>query len=129
MSSTEKVIVVYQGTCGFCNWCRRFVEKRAMLDTDFVFLALEEEEGKRSLELHGAQIDFSKPDSIVVLKQGTKPLYKWDASLLIGSRLSFPWRQLAVVMKVVPSTWGDGLYNFVAAHRSLLCQFVRCTKS
>jgi predicted DCC family thiol-disulfide oxidoreductase YuxK len=122
-----QLIVVYQGTCSFCNWCRLFVEERDFRKT-CSFIALESDAGIKLIAEQGLVINQLRPESIVVLISGHEPYYEWIACLRIGEKLSSPWRQLAFAMHFIPTGIGNGIYRWASKHRGFLCSIVRCTK-
>jgi len=57
-----------------------------------------------------------EPDTIILL-HGGKTYYRSDALLLVASMLGFPLRGLAI-FGLLPRRFRDGIYDFLAAHRT-----------
>ena len=126
MSPTNKTfIVLYQGTCRFCNWCREFVLSRSAFGR-FEFVAIESERGGTLIRELDLDVTQEHPASIVILGADFAPKYKWQASLEISKHLSWYMRLLRLVLLLVPNSLGNALYDWIGRHRGLMCQIVRC---
>lgn len=124
---SQKIIVLFQGNCPFCNWCRVFAEKRDRTK-QLLFVEIESETGNELIRAHRLSIDPQHPQTIVVISPDGGTTHKWQASFQIGKQLHSPWRQLAHVMSYLPHSLGDKMYDWVGAHRAMLCQLVRCKR-
>lgn len=110
-------LVLYDGVCGLCNRVVRIllrIDKRRIL----LFAPLQGSTARQLAEQLGCP-PF-KGDSIILVSEGTagQPLlaYRSDAALKILKSLGGPWR-LWGVLRVVPRSWRDWLYDFIAGHR------------
>ena len=106
-------IILFDGVCNLCNGFVQFIIRRDPAGR-FRFAALQSEAGQALLAAHGLA-PVAEPESVLLLSGGR--LYSHsDAVLQIARGLGWPWR-LAGVGKVLPRTWRDALYRFVARHR------------
>jgi len=120
-----QVIVLYQGTCRFCNWCREFVIKHASANK-FEFVAIESERGGLLIKEKQLNITQEHPDSIAVIEEDLAPTYKWQACLEICRHSSWTLRLLRLPLLLIPNRLGEALYSWIGRHRGLLCKLVRC---
>ena len=108
-------IVLFDGTCGFCEASVRFIASRDP-DGFFRFGASQSPRAAELLAAHGLTREQTK--SIVLIEDGNVYL-RSTASLRIAKRLTFPWR-LAGVLLVVPRPLRDAAYAVVARVRKRL---------
>ena len=126
MSPTNNTfIVLYQGTCRFCNWCREFVLKRSEFGK-FEFVPIESERGGTLIRELNLDLTQEHPVSIAVVGNGFAPKYKWQASLAIARHLSWYMRLLRLALLLVPKSLGDAVYDWIGRHRGLMCKIVGC---
>jgi len=95
-------IVLFDGTCGFCEASVRFIASRDP-DGYFRFGASQSPRAAEILATHGLTREQTK--SIVLIEDGQVYL-RSTASLRIAKRLTFPWR-LAGAFLIVPRPCGD----------------------
>ncbi len=110
----RRPVILFDGVCGFCHASVRFVLKRDRAAA-FRFAALESEAGRRLLaDAHG---ETEGIDSMFLVSVEGDAFSKSDAALRVLAQLTFPWRGLARVARIVPRRAADALYDFVAARR------------
>jgi predicted DCC family thiol-disulfide oxidoreductase YuxK len=108
--------ILFDGVCNLCNGFVQFVIRHDSKGR-FRFAALQSEAGKVLLAAHGVAPDTiaAEPESVVLLSGGR--LYSHSSAVLrIARELGGVW-QLAAVGNVLPRSWRDALYRFVARHR------------
>jgi predicted DCC family thiol-disulfide oxidoreductase YuxK len=108
----SKPIVLFDGSCGFCDAMVRFVIHRDSRKR-FRFAPLESQTGKQLTAKHGIHPELT--DS-VVLVDGDKAYTKSTAALLIAVELDTPW-PLAGLLGHLPLHLRDAAYDWVARHR------------
>jgi len=111
-------ILLYDGTCGFCNWTLRFVLRHER-ESHLRFAALESDYGNAALERHP---EVKGVDSVVWLErawQGSpeRVYVRSDAALRVIRYLGGRWRLLLIIGKLVPKRVRDAIYDLVARHR------------
>lgn len=119
----NKYIVLYQGNCRFCNWCKDFVLRQTPV-SQFEFIPIESEAGIKLIKELQLMITGDHPNSIVVLNTGFEPKYKWRACLEVMRHLSTPLKILRVVLLVIPVGLGNRMYDWGGRNRDLLCWLV-----
>ncbi len=105
-------ILFFDGHCVLCLWSVRFIlswEKRPVL----YFCSLQS--AKAEELLLPFQSVIGGKDSLLLLERGKIYLYS-SAVLRICKYLRFPI-SLCVMFVIIPSSFRDGIYRFVAAHR------------
>ena len=108
-------IVLFDGTCGFCEASVRFIASRDP-GGYFRFGASQSPSAARLLAAHGLTREQTK--SIVLIEDG-QVYVRSTASLRIAKRLTFPWR-LAGAFLLVPRPLRDAAYAVVARVRKRL---------
>ncbi len=108
-----KKIILFDGVCNLCNSRIQFVIKHDQ-DDIFRYAPLQREIGKKLTSERG--IDTETIDSIILIEPGVAYYIKSDAILEIGSYLK-GYRTLSKVLKWVPSSIRDIVYDFVAKNR------------
>ncbi|MGE0561208.1 MAG: thiol-disulfide oxidoreductase DCC family protein [Flavobacteriales bacterium] len=108
---TDKHIVLFDGTCNFCNFWVNFVIKRDKNDV-FRFASLQSDTGQ-SLSVK-FQVS-NEVDSVVFIKNG-QVYIKSDAALELVRDLSGLWF-LLFGFKIVPTFIRDWIYDIVAKYR------------
>jgi predicted DCC family thiol-disulfide oxidoreductase YuxK len=108
-------IILFDGTCAFCEGAVKFVARRDRANY-FRFGASQSPSGRSLL----AQAGFvtEPPRSLVLIEDGHTYL-KSTASLRIARRLNWPWKAAAVLLWV-PRPIRDAVYAVVAAVRHRL---------
>ena len=104
------MIMLFDGVCNLCSKSVQFIIKRDP-HNQFLFASLQSEMGKSLLEKH----HLSEVDSVVLIKEDMYYMES-DAALEICRHLSSGWKLLAI-LKVIPSSIRDPLYQFVARNR------------
>ncbi len=114
-STSGGAVVLFDGTCGFCEASVRFIATRDPHDY-FRFGASQSPRAADVLAAHGLTREQTK--SIVLIEDGQVYL-RSTASLRIARRLRFPWN-LAGVFLLVPRPLRDAVYAVVARVRKRL---------
>ena len=109
-------VILFDGVCNLCNGFVQFVIGHDPAGR-FRFAALQSEAGQALLAAHGldAAAIANEPESVLLLSGGQ--LYSHSAAVLRIARGLGGWWRLAGVGRVLPRTWRDALYRFVARHR------------
>lgn len=111
----EKMIVLFDGECNFCDRSIQFIFKRDP-KARFLFTSLQSEKGKALLKQHGLQnLDMSS----MVLIKGDKAYTKSGAALRISRYLSGLW-PVMVIFLAVPPFIRNWFYDQVAKRRHKL---------
>ena len=110
-------LVLYDGVCGLCNRTVRFVLRRDKRGV-FRFAALQSELGQELLRRHGR--DPRELQTVYLVLDRGEPterlLSRSAAAQEICRRLGGIWRVCAV-FNILPRSWRDALYDFVARRR------------
>ena len=120
MSKSNEVnpIVLYDGVCALCNRLVQFLLKRDNRKR-LRFASLQSDFAAKVLGRHG--IDPKDLDTLHVVVNYDQPeeqiLNRSDAILRAGHELGGPWTTLAVIGRIVPRTFRDLAYRFVARNR------------
>src|SRR6187551_3319575 len=108
---SAKPIVVFDGECALCNgfvaWLVRH-DKAAR----FRIAGSNGDVGRAVVALAG--FEHGVTASTTLLWDGTQGLVRSDAIIAIARQLPWPWR-LVSWGRVVPRSWRDRLYRFIAA--------------
>ena len=115
MTESRGGIVLFDGTCGFCEASVRFIASRDP-GGYFRFGASQSPRAAEILAAYGLTREQTK--SIVLIEDGQVYL-RSTASLRIAKRLTFPWH-LAGVFLLVPRPLRDAVYAVVARVRKRL---------
>ena len=122
MSSSTPDTILFDGVCNLCNGFVQFVIRRDPQGR-FRFAALQSDAARGLLAAHSFTLPPGPvdPESVLLLSEGR--LYSHSTAVLhIACGLGGVW-QLAALAWVVPRTWRDAIYRFVARHR--YCWFGR----
>jgi predicted DCC family thiol-disulfide oxidoreductase YuxK len=111
MAGPSPGIVLFDGTCAFCEGSVKFVARRD--NGYFRFGASQTPEARAILEQYGVNRETAR--SIILIEDGQVYL-RSTASLRIAKRLTAPWRWAAVFLRV-PVPIRDAVYRVVAAVR------------
>jgi predicted DCC family thiol-disulfide oxidoreductase YuxK len=104
-------IILFDGTCAFCERSVRFIATRD--HGYFKFGASQNPEGRALLAKHGTTRDAAR--SMILIEDGEISLQS-TAVLKIARRMTAPWRWFAIFIWV-PRPIRDSLYRMVAAIR------------
>ena len=107
-----KEVVYFDGVCKLCNWAVRFLIKHDK-KTRFFFAPLQSDYARKSL---GYSNGHHTSLESLVFQDHTLILTKSDAVLKIMGGLGGYWK-LLTVFKVLPKSWRDSLYEFIAGNR------------
>ena len=105
-------IVLFDGTCAFCEGSVRFIARRDPSGY-FRFGASQSPQAAALLQQYGISQETARS---IVLIEGGQIYLRSTASLRIARRLAFPWR-LAGFLLWVPRPLRDAAYGVVAAIR------------
>jgi predicted DCC family thiol-disulfide oxidoreductase YuxK len=111
-STRNHAIVLFDGTCAFCEGSVIFIAKRDPSGY-FLFGASQTPQAEALLARYG--VTRATARSIVLIENGRAYL-RSTASLRIAARLSVPWSWLRVCL-LVPVPIRDAVYGLVAAIR------------
>ncbi|MBD2769525.1 thiol-disulfide oxidoreductase DCC family protein [Hymenobacter sp. BT664] len=109
-------IILFDGVCNLCNGFVQFVIRHDP-QSRFRFAAWQSEAAQSLLRTHGLLPDVraAEPESVLLLSGGR--LYSHSTAVLhIAHILGGRW-QLMKMGWVLPRSWRDALYRFVARHR------------
>jgi len=112
IDAAAHAIVLFDGTCLFCEGWVRFIARRDP-KAYFKFGASQTPAAQVLLQAHHVSATASR--SIVLIEDGQVHL-RSTAALRIASRLSAPWH-IAGWLLAVPRPVRDAVYNVVAAIR------------
>jgi predicted DCC family thiol-disulfide oxidoreductase YuxK len=112
---TDHGVVLFDGTCAFCEGAVKFIATRDPAGY-FRFGASQSPQAAALLAAHGITRESAR--SLVLIEDGQVYL-RSTASLRVARRLTFPWR-LAGVFLWVPRPLRDAAYRVVAAIRHRL---------
>ena len=111
---SKPLIVLFDGSCGFCDRMVRFV-----LDRDpyrkFRFAPLQSKIARELMLRH--HLDPDNLDSVVVIDDD-KAYTKSTAAIRIVLELPDPWPLLGSLI-FLPAEWRDSAYDYVARHRKI----------
>jgi predicted DCC family thiol-disulfide oxidoreductase YuxK len=108
-------IILFDGTCAFCERSVRFIARRDPRHY-FRFGASQSPEGAALLASRGLNRDMTR--SIVLIEDG-QVFLRSTATLRIARRLGWPW-SMAAGLLAVPRPIRDAAYRVVAAIRHRL---------
>jgi predicted DCC family thiol-disulfide oxidoreductase YuxK len=109
--TTRSGIILFDGTCAFCERSVRFIATRD--NGYFKFGASQNPEGRALLERYGTSREAARS---IILIEDDRLYLRSDAVLRIAGRMRAPWKFAAVVL-VVPRPVRDAVYRVVAAIR------------
>jgi predicted DCC family thiol-disulfide oxidoreductase YuxK len=105
-------VMLFDGVCNFCSGSVAFVLKRS--GGDVRFCAMQTPPGQHLLKR--LNLPAAEFETMVVL-DGGRALVKSEAVLRLGRSMRGPWPWIATALAVVPRSWCDRLYDWIAAHR------------
>lgn len=109
---TDVPILLFDGVCNLCNRSVQWVLKRDKRGI-FRFAALQSEVGRALLAQANLPVDAL--DTVVLIHRG-RAFSRSDAALEVARLLGMPW-SFAVVFKVVPRSWRNACYDWIARNR------------
>jgi predicted DCC family thiol-disulfide oxidoreductase YuxK len=115
MNEPDGAIVLFDGTCGFCEGSVRFIARRDPAGY-FRFAPSQWPQAQAALQAHGLTREAARS---LVLIEGGQVYLRSAASLRIAARLTAPWRYARVLLWV-PRPLRDGVYRVIAAIRHRL---------
>ena len=100
---------------GLCHFCSASVNLALALDRRGAlrFCPIQSAYGQALARRHG--LDPDDPTTFVFFDQG-RPITRSSGALALAARLPAPWRW-ASVLRAIPGSWRDGVYDWIAAHR------------
>ena len=107
-------IILFDGTCAFCERSVRFIATRD--HGHFKFGASQNPEGRALLAQFGTTREAAKS---LILIEGGRIYLRSDAVLRIAARMTAPWK-FAAAFLVLPRPLRDLVYRFIAAIRHRL---------
>jgi predicted DCC family thiol-disulfide oxidoreductase YuxK len=115
--TTAPAILLYDGTCGFCDGAVKFV-LRVDRRGELRFAALDSDFGAAVLQRHPA---LAAVDSVVYVEYPDSAdelvFVRSEAALRVARYLGGPWRALGAVARLIPTPARDWLYDRFAAIR------------
>jgi predicted DCC family thiol-disulfide oxidoreductase YuxK len=116
-SPVGPLVVVVDGDCALCiglvEWMGKRISPRALVSPEtVVFVPGQSDLGGEVLR-RASVTDF---DSVLVISAG-QPLMESAAVLALATILPRRYRGLAAVARLVPKSWRDAAYRFVARRR------------
>ncbi len=117
-----RLLVVFDGRCGFCNRTVRWLLRRDRRDR-LRFVASESEGVVGILARHGVDVasNADGPGSIVVVRDAggvvVRVLVRSDAVVALLRELPRPWAWVSVALKWIPRPVRDMVYGLVARWR------------
>jgi predicted DCC family thiol-disulfide oxidoreductase YuxK len=107
-----QAIVVFDGECGLCNG---FIAWLIRHDADgrFLITGSASEVGEAVVARAGLEPDITA--STLLVWDG-EAFLRSDAVIRVARALRWPWRA-AISLRIVPRSWRDAVYTFVAARR------------
>jgi predicted DCC family thiol-disulfide oxidoreductase YuxK len=116
-------VLLFDGVCNFCNASVQFVVKRD-LRGELRFASLQSAVGQALLRRHG--LEFDEFDTMVLVGNG-KCLTRSDAALEVAGHLSWPWRTLGMIARLIPRRLRDACYRaFVRQRYALFGRAEQC---
>jgi predicted DCC family thiol-disulfide oxidoreductase YuxK len=107
----EGAIILFDGTCAFCERSVRFIASRD--DGYFRFGASQNPEGRALLASYGTSRETARS---LILIEHNQVFMRSTATLRVAARMRAPWRYAAVLL-AVPVPIRDAVYRVVAAIR------------
>ena len=117
----DRLLVVFDGHCGFCNGSVRWLLRRDLRDR-LRFAASSSPAVAPLLARHAELLEpGGVPGTVLVfrypLEAGEQALTRFAATLALLRELPRPWPTVAAVLRWIPSFLSDPLYRLVARWR------------
>ncbi len=109
----NKYLILFDGICNLCNNSVNYIIRKDKKNR-FVFAAIQSEIGGKII--NELNIDTSKTDSIILLRNESEYYFKSTAALKIAKDLQFP-TNLAIVFLVIPAFIRNWVYDIIARNR------------
>jgi predicted DCC family thiol-disulfide oxidoreductase YuxK len=111
MSAPGRPVLIFDGVCNICSFGVRVVLRHDRAGV-FDFAFAQGPVGGALKRRHGLSPSL---DTVTVVDGDTVHV-KSDAALYVAERLPYPWRLLHI-LRVLPRSWRDRLYDIVARNR------------
>ena len=112
MNNDGKLIVLYDGDCGFCNRVVQFILKYEK-DSTVKFSSLESSYASKLFD----ELGLVNPDKSTFYFFDGKQMYsRSSAAVELSMYLKFPLSMMRLI-KILPMNLRDGAYNFIAKRR------------
>ena len=109
-------VLFFDGDCGFCSASVRRVA-RLEKDGKVDFAPLQ---GKLASEMGLAGYAAATDGTMVLLREDDGRIFtRSDAVIELAGVLGWPWK-LATLARILPRSWRDGAYRWIADHRHLM---------
>ncbi len=108
----DRPVIVFDGHCVLCSGGAQFVLRHDP-HGHYRLLAAQTPLGEALYKHFG--LNVSDYDTMILIKDGAA-VVKADAVIGIAQGLGLPW-SLAVMLRVLPRSWRDGLYGILARNR------------
>jgi len=110
-------LVLYDGVCGLCSRLLQFLlehDRRAA----FAFASLQSAAGRTIVERFGGDPNELASFHVLANYRGNQPqmFSRSRAALFVAGELGWPWK-MAALMRVLPTSILDHVYNVVARNR------------
>jgi len=110
-------LVLYDGVCGLCSRLLQFLyqhDRRAV----FAFAPLQSAVGRTMVRRFGGNPDELASFHVVANYRADHPqmFSRSSAALFVAGELGWPWK-MAVLMRILPASILDHVYNVVARNR------------
>jgi len=116
MRMNKYPVLLYDATCGFCDWSVQFVLRHDR-KARFRFASLQGEYGQSVIKSHH---NLERLDTVILIlpqiNDREKIYFRSAAVLRILIRLDWPWKLFAL-MAVVPAPIRDRIYDLFARNR------------
>ena len=117
----DRLLVVFDGHCGFCNGWVRWLTRRDRRDR-LRFAASQSAIGEALLAPHPDLLEpGGTPGTVLVfrnpLEAGEQPLTRLAATLAVLGELPHPWPTVAAALGWIPDSLSDPVYRLVARWR------------
>lgn len=108
----QKLIILFDGVCNFCNGAVNFVLKQDKKGI-FLFAPLQSQAGQKLLEQY--QLTTQDFDSFVLI-ENEKLFTKSSASLRVMQRLPWYWKWTQA-FRIIPKFLRNAVYDLIAKNR------------
>lgn len=111
---SDKSIIFFDGVCNLCNGFVDFVIKRDV-KRKFLFASLQGDQARNRLDFKN-DTDVQNMSSVILLHHG-QVYKKSEAVMMIFKELGKGWNVLSLLMNVLPASFSNFVYDFIAARR------------
>jgi predicted DCC family thiol-disulfide oxidoreductase YuxK len=117
----DRLLVVFDGHCGFCNGWVRWLLRRDRRDR-LRYAASSSPAVAPLVARHAGLLEpGGVPGTVLVfrnpLEAGEQPLTRFAATLALLRELPRPWPAVAVALRWIPTFFSDPLYRLIARWR------------